>query len=162
MGISEPVSAGRAILFFNIGFGSGELLSSLMSQWLKSRKKAILAYLILTSVFCALFLSLQGVESSTFYFCCVLLGLGAGYWAVFMMVAAEQFGTNLRATVATSVPNFVRALVVPCSFALGMMKSNLGVIGSLACIQTLALISAFIAQYYLQETFGKDLNFTES
>lgn len=162
MKIQDPISAGRAILFFNIGFGSGEILSSLLSQVLRSRKKVILSFILLTSIFSYLFLNLQEVEAKTFYTYCALLGLGTGYWAVFMMVAAEQFGTNLRATVTTSVPNFVRALVVPCSLVLGTLKPNLGLTGSLAWIQALALVAALVGVYSLRETFGKDLDFNES
>lgn len=161
MGVHAPITAGRAILFFNIGFGSGELLSSLLSQWLKSRKKAILTFLVLTSSFSALFLGLHDVDTAVFYSVCTLLGLGAGYWAVFMMVAAEQFGTNLRATVATSVPNFVRALVVPCTLMIGLLRESFSLIGILAVIQCTALVAALFAQHSLAETFGKDLDFIE-
>ena len=161
MKIKDPVTVGRSILFFNIGFGTGDILSSLVSQWLKSRKKAVLGFLILTACASAFFLSMGSVESRAFYSVCIFLGLGAGYWAVFMMVSAEQFGTNLRATVATSAPNFVRGLVVPCSLLLTAMKHEFGLIQCLGLIQGTALVVAFIALFFLQETFKRDLSFVE-
>ncbi len=161
LNIAGPISAGRSILFFNIGFGLGDILSSLLSQYLRSRRRAVLIHLLLTAFFSVVFLCLRSAEQMTFYSVCALLGIGAGYWAIFMMVTAEQFGTNLRATVATSVPNLVRVLVVPCSLALTTLKTHLGLIESLALIQFVVISCAMFSRRFLAETFSKDLNFVE-
>ncbi|MBI2811143.1 MAG: MFS transporter, partial [Candidatus Melainabacteria bacterium] len=162
MGISEPISAGKSILFFNIGFGTGEILSASFSQWVRSRRKSILVFLTLTAVFSTVFLNLHSVSASAFYAFCTLQGLGCGYWAVFMMVAAEQFGTNLRATVTTSAPNLVRGLVVPGSLILGLLQDKLGLIPSLGGIFICVLFCAYLSWFSLEESFGRDLSFVET
>jgi len=92
-----------------IGLAVGDLSSGLLSQWMKSRKKVVLLYILLTVVFVLIYLNSGSISRSHFYFNCFLLGIGVGYWALFVTIAAEQFGTNLRSTVATTVPNFIRA-----------------------------------------------------
>lgn len=161
MDITGPVSAGKAILFFNIGLGLGDLSSSLLSQILRSRKKAATIYLMLTACFTLAYLSLHGVSALFFYGMCTVLGFGSGYWAVFIMIASEQFGTNLRATVTTSVPNLVRGMIVPFSLALAPLRGYLGLRGSLALIGFSCITLAFLSLRSLRETFGTDLDFVE-
>ena len=162
MHTSAPVTAGRSILFFNFGFGSGELLSSLISQILKSRKKSILIFLILNTSFAYTFLSLKDISDTLFYLLCYLLGLGSGYWAVFMMTSAEQFGTNLRATVTTSSPNLVRAWVVPSTFALGFLNTQFSLATSLGLIFGFFSVFSFLSVFYIKDTFSRDLDFVET
>ena len=98
---------------------------------------------------------------TTFYTICTCLGFSIGYWAVFVTNAAEQFGTNLRATVATSAPNFVRWSTVPATTAFAALKEPLGIIGSAATVGAIYLALAAIALWKLEETFHRDLNYLE-
>src|SRR5262249_9346215 len=102
MDIQGEVSA-QAIFLFNAGSGLGDLLSSLLSQRLRSRKSAAMIFLSMTAIFLIGYFSLHGASTRLFYLMSVLLGFGSGYWAVFIMITSEQFGTNLRATATTSI-----------------------------------------------------------
>ena len=159
--LPEPISAGRAILFYNVGFGLGDVGSSLLSQLWHSRKKAAGLFLLLTLAGISFFLSLQKAPLNLFYFACILLGAGAGYWAVFIMISAEQFGTNLRATVATSLPNLVRGLVVPISLGVQLLIPSLGLLTTLRLVGYGSLILAALSIFSLPETYGSDLDFVE-
>jgi putative MFS transporter len=161
LNIQGAVTAGKAILFFNVGFGLGDLSSGLLSQLLKSRKKALWVYLVATAAFAATYLSLSGVSAEAFYAACVLVGLGAGYWAMFLTVCAEQFGTNLRATVAVSAPNFVRGMVIPAGAALQLLKPSLGFVAALGIVFAISWVLAAFSLFSLKETFAKDLAFVE-
>ncbi len=108
MGILEPVDPGKAIMFAYVAISIGDILIGIVSQGLKSRKKALYIFYAITGVFIALFFSQDGGSANQMYIICAGLGFGTGFWAIFVTVAAEQFGTNLRATAATTVPNMVR------------------------------------------------------
>ncbi len=160
-----PVTAGNAVMFCYLGLVFGDLSSGLLSQVLKSRKKVVLIYLLLTIGAIALYF-LQGSRSAAFFYgVCLVLGFSIGYWAIFVTVAAEQFGTNLRATVATTVPNFVRGMVVPITMLFQFFRANfpgsLGIEGSALAVGGICLIVAFIALASLEETFHKDLDYFE-
>lgn len=159
--VSGPITAALAILYFNIGLGLGDLSSSIVSQVLGSRKKAIQLYLAITLLTVIAFLNLQEPSVSLFYFFCSALGFGSGSWAVFLMVATEQFGTNFRATAATSLPNFVRGMTIPFMGLLNMFKPHLGVLHSLGIISIVSIVLAFIAIRSLSETYGTHLDFLE-
>jgi MFS family permease len=161
LGLSASVSAGKAILFFNVGFGLGDLGSSLLSQLLSSRKKSIYFFLTMTTLAISIFLSIQGASTQIFYAACIFLGFGAGYWAVFMMITAEQFGTNLRATVATSLPNLVRGCVVPLSVVIQSLTPHFGLLSSLRIVGLGVVGLALLSLTLLRETYGIDLNFLE-
>jgi len=109
-----------------IGLTVGGLISGLISQRLRSRKKVVLLYILLTLFFIVLYLFMPTTSSTYFYPICFMLGASIGYWAMFVTIAAEQFGTNLRSTVATSVPNFIRWTVVPLTLVFGFMRPGIG------------------------------------
>lgn len=159
--VVTPITAAWAILFFNAGLGIGDLSSSLLSQYLGSRKKAAMVYLTLSVITVITFLSQTELSASAFYVFCLLLGLSNGYWAIFITMTAEQFGTNLRSTVTTSAPNVVRGMVIPFSLLLGALKPSLGLIVSLEIIALTALLMAFYAIYSLRETFAVSMDFVE-
>ena len=161
LGAVEPVSASRSILFCYAGLAAGDLASGLLSQRLRSRKKVIGGFLGLTGAFVALYFVVPPETAAGFYALCAALGFGAGYWAVFATVAAEQFGTNMRATVATTVPNFVRGTVVPMTLAFSWLKGSLGLRGSAVTVGLVAFALAFGAWAGLRETYGRDLDFLE-
>jgi len=157
----ESISVGRAIMYAYIGLSIGDLFSGALSQWFRSRKKIILIYLAFTTGAILVFLFGKGMDSDTYYFLCFLLGAAAGYWALFVSMAAEQFGTNIRATVATTVPNFVRGAVIPIILLFKLLEDWMGSIGSAALVGALCLILALVSVMYLRESFGKDLDYLE-
>ena len=157
----EGVTAGNAILLGTIGLTVGDLTSGLLSQKLRSRKRAVYFSFLLGSVVTALIFLIGGLSTTVYYSLCFILGLACGYWAVLVTIAAEQFGTNIRATVATTVPNFVRATVILLSFLFSTLKGPLGVSMSAFAVGVFAFGTATLALMKLSETFGKDLDFVE-
>jgi predicted MFS family arabinose efflux permease len=161
LGATGPVSAGNAVMFCYLGLVFGDLSSGLLSQALKSRKKVVLLYMLLTVAGIGLYF-LQGSRSPDFFYgVCFALGFGSGYWAIFVTVAAEQFGTNLRATVATTVPNFVRGMVVPITLLFQYFRQYLGLQGGALAIGAICVTAGFLALWALEETFHKDLDYYE-
>jgi MFS family permease len=161
MDISGTISAGDAVMFSYIGLAVGDLSSGVSSQLIGSRKKILKVYMLLTLGFILLFLFMPVKTSSFFYFACFCLGVGIGYWALFVTVAAEQFGTNLRSTAATTVPNFIRGTVVPLTLGFQYLRPHVGIINGALIIGVLTIIIAFIALQFIDETYGRDLNFEE-
>lgn len=161
VGTPQPVHAGKAVMFCYIGLSLGDISSGLLSQWWSSRRKAVLAFILLTAAAVAayLFQSLPGM--AVFYGLCLLLGFAIGYWALFVTIAAEQFGTNLRATVATTVPNFVRGSVNVFTPLFLAGKTHWGIMASAGITGGIALLLALLAVWKMEETFFKDLNYTE-
>jgi MFS family permease len=157
----DPIIAGKAVMFSYIGLALGDLSSGLLSQWFQSRKKVVLFFIILTFLFIILYFVIPVRTSASFYFMSALLGFGVGYWALFVTIAAEQFGTNLRATVATSVPNFIRGTVVPITESFKLLAIYVGIVYSALAIGMLTIVIALIALRSISETFAKDLNFNE-
>jgi len=161
LGIEEPVSAGNAVMFCYLGLVFGDLSSGLMSQFLKSRKKAVLLFMTMTVAAVALYF-LQGSSSASFFYgVCTLLGFAGGYWAIFITIAAEQFGTNLRATVATTVPNLVRGMVVPITMLFQFSRGLIGLRYGALLVGAVCVIAAFLSLAAIEETFDKDLDYYE-
>ena len=161
LNIQGQVSAGNAVMYCYMGLVAGDLASGLLSQLFKSRKKVVLLFLILTVAAVGAYFSASGVTAATFYLICGLLGFGIGYWAIFVTVAAEQFGTNLRATVATTVPHFVRGMTVPITMLFQLARKPLGIENGALVVGVLCLAIALFSLSRLQETFHKDLDYFE-
>jgi MFS family permease len=160
-GTTGAVSAGNAVMFCYLGLVFGDLSSGLLSQALQSRKKVVLLFMLLSLGAIALYF-LQGSRSPQFFYgVCLALGFSSGYWVIFVTVAAEQFGTNLRATVATTVPNFVRGMVVPITLLFQFFRQYVGLEGGALAVGALCVIAAFLALASLEETFHKDLDYYE-
>ena len=159
--VQGAIAAGKAVMFCYIGLSCGDLASGMLSQYLKSRREVVLLFLSLTTLAIVLYLSLSGMSTSMFYFNCFLLGVSIGYWALFVTIAAEQFGTNLRATVATTVPNFIRGAVVPLTFSFELLREQTGMIPSAWIVGLATVVIALLALWRMQESFGKDLNYVE-
>ena len=160
--ISEPVSAGKALMYCYIGLAFGDLASGYLSQKLQSRKKAFSIFLALSGGSVAWYYTLDGGSGASFYWACFFLGLFCGYWALFITMAAEQFGTNIRATVATTVPNFVRGAVVPITSSFLLLKPSLGTLGAGASVGIVCFAMAFVALAMTKETFHADLDYIEA
>lgn len=160
--IAGPVSAATAVLWCYAGASLGSLASGTLSQVLASRRHAVIAFLTLVAAANFAYFFARGIPPGAFYALCGLLGLGAGYWAVFAQIAAEQFGTNLRATVATSVPNFVRGSVVPLTLLYKhVFLQWFDRAESAMLLLSLTLLLALWAVRRLPETYGRDLDFAE-
>jgi putative MFS transporter len=160
-GVQGTVTTGFAIMWLYVGLSAGDLLSGLLSQAWRSRKKVVLGYLIATVVVALIYLFLQGISSAMFYFLCFLIGCASGYWALFVTVASESFGTNIRATVTTTVPNFVRGAVIPITLSFKFIESYVGNINAALIMCGICLFLAIGGAYLLPETFAKDLNYNE-
>jgi putative MFS transporter len=146
-----------------LGASIGDLLSGILSQILKSRKKTVVAFLIYSAVCVFIFLFLtKGWSNTAFYTVIFFMGFGRGYWAIFVTIAAEQFGTNLRATVTTTCPNFARGTLVPVTFLFTEMHPKMFTAPTTAAL--LAILCFGISLYCIlsiEETFGKELNYLE-
>ena len=161
LAIQGTVSAGNAVMYCYLGLVVGDLASGLLSQLLQSRKKVVLIFLLLSVGAVAAYFSARGVSAGVFYGICGLLGFGIGYWAIFVTIAAEQFGTNLRATVATTVPNFVRGMTIPITMLFQLARKHLGIENGALAVGALCLAIALVSLYLLKETFHKDLDYFE-
>jgi MFS family permease len=161
MGLSEPVDAGKAVMFFFAGQVAGDIVSGFLSQYTKSRKKIILLFILISLTFVSVYLLFPSTDLTIFYIVCVCLGVGNGYWTLFVTVAAELFGTNLRATVATSAPNFVRGAVIPLTMLFIYGKNQFGILQSAMGVGLLAFGIALLSLRFLEETYSKDLDYTE-
>ena len=157
----EGINAGKAVMLAFSGQVFGDIVSGLLSQYLKSRKKVIGLFILLSLGMVIGYLMIPMKDLFSFYLLCALLGFCNGYWTLFITIAAELFGTNLRATVATTVPNFVRGATIPLAALFVQFKPDFGVIQSGLMIGVATSSVALIALYFLEETFTKDMNFVE-
>jgi MFS family permease len=161
IGLDKPVDAGKAVILAFAAQVAGNLASGFFSQYLQSRKKVILLFIISSFSLVIIYLLVPLHSTSMFYLVCAGLGFCSGYWTLFITVAAELFGSDLRATVATTVPNFVRASVIPLSMAFTMAKNYVGIIYGALAVGLLTFAIAIVALLYLEETFKKDINYVE-
>lgn len=161
IGLSTPVEAGKAVMFSFSGQVLGDIVSGLLSQYFKSRKKVIFIFLLLSFIFIGIYLLFPSQQLTIFYAICACLGFANGYWALFVTIAAELFGTNLRATVATTIPNFVRGATIPLTFLFVKAKMHFGVMNGALVVGLITLALAIFALKYLDETFVKDLDYVE-
>ncbi|HEX9024046.1 MAG TPA: MFS transporter [Geobacteraceae bacterium] len=161
LGVAGPVKAGNAVMFCYIGLIFGGVASGVMSQLMKSRKKVVFSFILLTVAGIAAYFCLLGASPAAFYAVCAFLGLGGGYWAVFVTIAAEQFGTNLRATVATTVPNFVRGMVVPITLLFQFACRQFTIETSAILVGAGCVLVSLFALWHLEETYHKELDYYE-
>ncbi len=163
MGQPFTPSAGRSILWLYSGLVLGGVGSGLLSQLIRSRRKSVGLFLALTVVGCVAYFLKVATTLTGFYALCVAMGFAIGYWAVFITMAAEQFGTNIRATATTTAPNFVRGAVVPMTWAFQWFRdgAGLGVVGGGIAVGVIVMVLAVISLAGLTETFGKDLDYIE-
>ncbi|HEY5823893.1 MAG TPA: MFS transporter, partial [Cyclobacteriaceae bacterium] len=144
-----------------IGLAVGDMTSGLLSQAMRSRKKVVFIFILLTLCCILLFLYSPVTTANGFYVSCFMLGFGIGYWALFVTIAAEQFGTNLRSTVTTTVPNFIRGTVVPLTWAFSFLSLRFGIIQGALFVGLGTIVVALIALRSIEETFSRDMNFLE-
>lgn len=160
-GMTELPTGGDAVMYGYIGISMGDVLSGLISQWMQSRRGAILLFLSITTVAVAAHLVFPHTSRFSFYATCLFMGFGVGYWAMFVQVAAEQFGTNIRSTVTTSVPNFVRGAVIPLTATFQWGIPHFGPVRTAVGIGIVSLVITLLGLRALDESFHKDLDFHE-
>jgi MFS family permease len=161
MGMTQLPDSGRAVFFAYVGLTSGDIVSGSLSQIFRTRKKVILGFLLLASFFIILFLLVGGSSLPVFYGLCGAIGFGMGFWAVFVVVTSEQFGTNLRATATTTVPNFVRGSAILLTMTFQWLIPLAGTLLSAALVGLVTMSLSFWALSRLEETYGKNLDYTE-
>lgn len=159
------ITGGNAIAACYTGLILGDIGSGLLSQYLRSRLKVMWIFLTLDLFAVAYYLAGGFASPSAFYFAHFLLGISVGFWVIFVTIGAEQFGTNLRATVATSVPNFARGMLVPIGASFKWLKDPSvtgSVISAAWIIGAVCLLIAFVSLIGMKETFEEDLNYVET
>jgi MFS family permease len=162
LGVSG-VKAGSAIMATYSGIAVGDFISGWLSQVLRSRRKVIALFLALTAILILVWARSFGVSLRGFYVLCFALGVAVGYWALFVINSAEQFGTNIRATVTTTTPNFVRGAVplLSTSFLFLSAKDRFSMLGAAQILGLTTVLIAACALMMLRETYGKELDYIE-
>lgn len=187
-GASKDIVVGQAVVWAYVGISFGDLVSGFLSQMLGSRRKVIAAYLVFLTAISTVYLTSEGLSAPQFYALTFLLGTGVGYWALFVTVASEQFGTDIRSTAANTVPNFVRGAVVPITLSFTALSTEISakasssrfsvwdllpefsirtfiplisVPGAAAVVGGVCLVLAIAGLANLEESFGKDLDYLE-
>jgi MFS family permease len=162
LGAVTPMTPQNAVIVIYIGFALGGLASGLISQTLRSRKKVVLLSLIFMAISATAYLTLPpGTPVLTYQILTFCSGFGGGYAAVFFMLAAEQFGTNVRALAATSIPNFVRAATIPISAGYAFLKVDMPLPHAAGIVAITCFVIAFAALTQVEETFSKNLDYVE-
>lgn len=160
--VAGDVDVRNAIMYSYLGLSVGDLICGAASQLLRSRRKVVMGYLFTTVLLVTFYLLHQNVSLSYFYFMCFMIGAATGYWALFVTIASEQFGTNIRATVTTTVPNFVRGAVIPITLSFKALEKTNGTIEGAIIVGSVCMALALVSILYLKETFAKDLDYLES
>jgi len=162
LSIEGAVRGAKAVMLHYIGASVGSLVMGITSEKLRSRKRALYITVSAITVFTAAYFLMRGAEAVTFYIVITLLGFFmGGLWAVFMTSTSEQFGTNIRATVTTTAPNFVRGTTVLVNSLVGVLKPAMGLWSAGVVVGALCIALSFIAINRSQETYGKDLDYNE-
>ena len=163
LGVQGKVANGFAVMYSYLGLSAGDFLSGILSQVWKSRRKVVMLYIgFCVAAVVYFFFFAQGISLNGFYFLCFLLGAATGFWALFVTIAAEQFGTNIRSTVTNTTPNFVRGSVplITWSFQ-SLVALSFGNIMSAFIVGMVCMALSFWATYQSHETFSKDLDYSE-
>ncbi len=162
MNIKGVVDPGKSVMFAYAAISIGDILIGFVSRWLKSRKQSLYIFYAITAIAIIWFFNLKGANVSELYMACALLGFGTGFWAMFVTMAAEQFGTNIRATVATTVPNMVRGSLTLVSLLFGWLQLQTGNYLSAGWITGIVVVLIGITSVFLSdETYHKDLDYIE-
>jgi len=161
--ITEPVDVGKAILVFYLAGCLGDILIGFLSNAMKSRKKPVYIYFMILIVSMFFYFTQHGGSAERMYIICAGLGFAGGFWAILITMAAEQFGTNIRATATTTVPNMIRGslplIIILFKWLRSITDNNYVLSGGITA--AICMTIALVALIYKTESFGKDLNFVE-
>ncbi|RZJ67790.1 MAG: MFS transporter [Flavobacterium sp.] len=161
LGATEPLSAGKGIMLAYIGLSVGEVIAGFIAQLTKSRRLSIFVFHAISIVVVFVYLSSDGITPVRFSYLAFFMGLSVGYWASFVTMASEQFGTNLRATVTTTAPNFVRGALIPTTLLFEFFVGRYNIITAAHIVMVVLTVIAIFSVWRLKESFGKDLNYVE-
>lgn len=162
MGVTGAIDPGKAIMFAYAGISIGDISVGLLSQYLKSRKKAFFVFLGISAIGMIWFFNLHGKSVDSLYAASAVLGFGTGFWAILVTMAAEQFGTNIRATAATTVPNMVRGSLTLITLLFTSLIPYFGYVNSGMVTGIIIMIITVVSAIFVPETFGKDLDYIEN
>lgn len=162
LNIAEPIKPGLAVMWCYVGLAAGDLVSGVISYYMESRKKAVTLMMTFTLAGTVIYLYAGINTAFALYMMCLWLGFGIGYWAMFVTIGAEQFGTNLRATAATTIPNMVRGTVVGMTTLYAALKPGVLELHSAAIVGLICFSIGFYCILTIPETHHKDLDFIES
>jgi len=162
LGVMEPVSVASTILYASVSFTIGNLLTGLASQYFRTRKTVMAACNLVLLGGILILLNSQLTLAQTYYYAMIPIGLSMGMWSVWLAAIAENFGTNLRATVSTSAPNFVRGSTLITTTAFLAFKEEMGAAGAVQLITLVIGALSFVSLWNMRETYGIDLNFIET
>ncbi len=161
-GLPEKINPGKATMYAYMAISIADVLIGFISQWLKSRKKALFIFYGLTIIMLILFFSQQNTNATNMYLIIAGLGFSTGFWAIFVTMAAEQFGTNLRATAATTAPNMVRGSLPLMILLFNGLQQYFSYIHAGLITGVIVMIISIVSAWYTEETFGKDLDYIET
>ncbi|WP_288878978.1 MFS transporter [Pedobacter panaciterrae] len=159
--IAENVKPGLAVMWCYVGLASGDLLSGVISYYLESRRKAVGLFMLFTLIGSIIYLYAGITTATGIYMMLLWLGFGIGYWAMFVTIGAEQFGTNIRATAATTIPNMVRGTVVGMTTLYGFLKPTVLELHAAAIVGFICFAIGFYSIITIPETHDRDLDFVE-
>jgi len=161
LGAKELLNAGTGIMYTYFGIAVGDVVCGFLAQVLKSRKKTVLIFQSLSAITVIVYLTSTGLTESSFILICLFMGFAVGYWATFVTIAAEQFGTNIRSTVTTTAPNFVRGALIPITFVFEFFVHRYNIVSAGFIVMGIVTVIAMISVASLKESFNKDLNYLE-
>lgn len=161
LGVEKTIDPGKSVMWAYVAIAISDFMGGFISHFFKSRKKAIWFYYAFCIVALLLFFNLPNYGANTFYFICALLGFGTGFWALFVTMAAEQFGTNIRATVTTTVPNIVRGSLVITTFIFDSLQPRFSFVQSGWITGIIIMSIACMALFFTYETFHKEMDYVE-
>jgi MFS family permease len=161
LGAKVALNAGDGVFYTYIGIAIGGLAAGLLSQFTRSRKLTVFVFLAISAISVVFYLNANGITPHQFNWLCLFLGFGVGYWPIFVTIPAEQFGTNIRATVTTTVPNFIRASLIPINAVFMMLSTSYGMINSAYIMMAVLTLISMFSLSQLKETFHKDMNYLE-
>ena len=161
LGAKETLSAGTGILYSYVGISIGGIFAAVLAQLTKSRKLTMFIFLVLSVISVVAYLSTKGITNQQFVWLCFFMGFAVGYWATFVTIASEQFGTNIRATVTTTVPNFVRGSLIPINALFNVFVVHFGMVNSGYIMMFILTAIALFSLSQLKESFHKDLDYME-
>jgi hypothetical protein len=161
LGGAEPLKAGSGIMYTYIGIAVGDIVAGMLAQATKSRRLTMLFFHLLSIASVFAYLSSEGITPEKFTWLCLFMGFSVGYWATFVTIASEQFGTNIRATVTTTVPNFVRGALIPITLLFNYFVGQYSLITAAYIVMGILAVLGLFALSQLKESFGRDLDYVE-
>lgn len=161
LGAKVPISPADGVFYSYIGIAIGDIFAGLLAQITRSRKLTMVVFLIISLLSVVLYLRSEGITQQQFRWLAFFMGCTVGYWATFVTIASEQFGTNIRSTVTTTVPNFVRGSLIPIIAVFNLFEKSYGILASGYIMMGILTLISLLSLSQLKETFGKDLNYVE-